>query len=538
MAESLWRSSPLVAWEMLCRMITRGGRCRLGRWRWLWVAVVAVLPLVSGVAVNQVLSGEMWQWWPWVPLAVVVAVVGAVATEWLTRSAPDRRVAPDGAEAAQRPAVDAGSPSAIQVGEGDGEMREEFQASYEAAGGAEVLGEPEDQVTSLGPGYVQTFVGRGPASLVVCGLPGRPAAVVPTSLWKALNELGNDQSDEDGVVAAGFPVSISATEPLVLVDSSTTMVELDGGHWGRGRLRRTDPDGSWWWEPVPFVDTYMSGHADRWASMAPVDLQLRAVAELPWRRSAVASEVSPERRRLLQQRMAATELAKVFAVLSMHRGALVTEPGWSTATGVDSFGSDRCVHLRAVLAAPDGRPALTGDVLLHLPDYVGLSSVLGLAQVRINFDAWRLALETAGSDLGDNANLRLSLREVIDVLASTWGTVTGAVPLAAVEDPRQVPIVRPPFVALHLLTNPANQQPNQGLAGAIDLSALRTATNERTRPGTGMRAFAPLDVARAVRRDLIAEGLARLGRSWGYVDAQADDLLAIPGRSQVPVAGQ
>jgi hypothetical protein len=237
--------------------------------------------------------------------------------------------------------------------------------------------------------------------------------------------------------------------------------------------------------------------------------------------------------------MAATELAKVFAVLSMHRGALVPEPGWLTATGIDSFGSDRCVHLRAVLAAPDGRPALTGDVLLHLPDYAGLSSVLGLAQVRVNFDAWRLVLKAAGSGLGDSADLRLSLREAIDVLASAWGTVTSAVPLAAVDDPRPVPIVRPPFVALHVLTNPPDsRQPNQGLAGAIDLSALGTPTREGSRSGTGMRAFAPLDVARAVRCDLIAEGLARLGRSWGYVDAQADDLLTVPGRSRVPLAGK
>lgn len=513
----------------------------MGRWRWVWVAVAAVLPLAGGVAVNQILSEGTWRWWPWVPLAVSAALVGGVVAEWLTRSAAGSHLTvPGDVDAGQRPNDVIASPSAVQVGEGDGEMREEFQAAYEAAGGIEVLGEAEHRVTAYGPGYIQTLAGRGQADpMVVCGLPDHSATVVPTSFWNALLELGRSQGEEDEVLAAGFPVRTSASEPLVLVDSSSTMVELDGGCWGRGRLRRTDPDGLWWWEPVPSVDTYMSGHADRWASMEPVDLQLRAVAEFPWRRSAVASEVSPERRRLLQRRMAATELAKVFAVLSMHRGALVPEPEWLTATGINSFGSDGCVHLRRVLSAPDGRAALTGDVLLHIPDYVGLSSVLGLAQVRIDFDAWRLVLKATGAALGDSADLRLSLREVIDVLASVWGTVTGAVPLAAVDDPRQVPIVRPPFVALHVLTNPpATRQPNQGLAGAIDLSALGKPTREGSRSGTGMRAFAPLDVARVVRRDLIAEGLARLGRSWGYVDAQADDLLGFPGRSRVPVAGQ
>src|SRR5205814_2156919 len=145
---------------------------------------------------------------------------------------------------------------------------------------------------------------------------------------------------------------------LVLVGSSATIAELDGGQWVSGRLRRADREERWWWEPLPAVDFEMAGHAARWASFERFDLQLRAVAEFPWVRSAVDPEVSPERRRSLQRAMAATEFARVFAVLSMHRGARVSEPAWSPAMGIDSWGSDRCVHLRAVLAAPDGRAAL------------------------------------------------------------------------------------------------------------------------------------------------------------------------------------
>jgi hypothetical protein len=93
----------------------------LGRWRWVWVAVAAVLLVAGAVAANQILSDGVWQWWPWAPVAVSVALLGGVVTERLTRSASDsRHVAPDGAEAGQRPIVVASSPSAVQVGEGDG----------------------------------------------------------------------------------------------------------------------------------------------------------------------------------------------------------------------------------------------------------------------------------------------------------------------------------------------------------------------------------------------------------------------------------
>lgn len=513
----------------------------MARWRWLLMGFVALLAVAGAVAANQILNDGVWHWWPWAPIAVVAPLVGVALTDRLTRSASGgRQVGSGGEEVLEGPPVTLTAPNLVLVGEGAGNVQEAFQAAYDAAGGPEVIGVAQEPVSAVGPGYVQPFAGRDQSGrVIVCGIPDRPATVIPMSVWDVLREVGGDPDDEDGVIAAGLPVSPSATEPLVLVGSAATTVDLVGGQWGPGRLRRARPGEPWWWEPQPVVDFEVSSHADRWATIEPVDLQLRAVAEFPWRPSAVPSQVTPQQARLLQRAMATTEFGKVFTVLSMHRGALVAAPEWSTATGPDSYGSDRCVHLRAVLAAPDTRPALTGDVLLHMPDFAGPSSVLGCAQLRINRDAWHAALDAAGVDRADRRDTRMTLREVIEVLASAWSTVMGAVPRVVVDDPRQVPITRPPFVAMYLKTNPpASTHPHEGLADVVDLGPLGLATRAGARTQTGMRVFGPWDLARPARRELLADGLARLGRSWGYVEATADGLLTGPGASREPVAGQ
>lgn len=420
-------------------------------------------------------------------------------------------------------------PHRILVGEGDSETEAEFQAAYAAAGGAESLGRPRDTVTRLGPGYVQTLTGseRGGPS-IICALPERAAVVVPMSMWQVLCRIGGGADRGAGVLAAGFPVRPSATQPSLVVDPSITSIDLDGGEWGPGRLVRVSPDEPWSWQPRPRFD-FQLRHSTRWVSSEWTDLRLRAVADFPWVRSTVESEITKKSRRSLQSALMATEFAKVFPVLSMHRGARVPEPVWSQATGHDSYQSDRSTHLRALLTAPDGRTALSGEVLLYLPDNLYSTSVLGCVELRINFDAWRAVLSASGADLGDNANLRLSLIEVIEVLVSAWGTVTSVVPLAAVDDPRRMPLAGPPYVEMHVQANPPGSNGTRrclGLADVIDLSLFGQPTRDGACQQTGMRFFAPLDMDRPARRILTAKGLAQLGRAWGYIDADADELLA------------
>jgi hypothetical protein len=66
---------------------------------------------------------------------------------------------------------------------------------------------------------------------------------------------------------------------------------------------------------------------------------------------------------------------------------------------------------------------------------------------------------------------------------------------------------------------------NDAAADAVDLAALGRGTRDTARSETGMRVVAPLDIDRTRRREFVARGLAHLGRSWGHIDADPDDLL-------------
>ncbi|MEU7906341.1 hypothetical protein [Actinoplanes sp. NPDC049118] len=420
------------------------------------------------------------------------------------------------------PAVPVEPPAQFRVGAGDGGMAAEFDAALTAAGGTPALGAPLGDVVREGPGYVQPFSG----AVVVCALPERAAAVVPATVWQQISRIGGP---ENGISAVGFPVARPARQQPLIIDAAARRIELDGGEWGPGFLTRASQDEPWSWDPVPRLDFRLS-HNTRWTGPDWADLRVRAVVSLPWRMSSIEPEISKARRLALQNALADSEFSTVFPVLSMHRGARLAQPTWEVARGNDTYQSDRGTHLRALLRAPDGSNALSGEVMVQLPDGMHLSSVVGGVELRINFAVWRDALVHAGAVLDPATQLRLSLLEVLEILASAWGTAATVIPRAAADDPSRMPLARPPWVEMHLQSRSpiviGGAATNLGLTDVIDLSALGEPTREGHRQETGMRFFAPLSIARPDRRIWLARGLAQLGRSWGYVDAEADDLLA------------
>lgn len=410
----------------------------------------------------------------------------------------------------------------FRVGVGDGGVAADFAAAFIAAGGTPVLGTPLGAVVREGPGYAQRFSGE----VVVCALPERAAAVVPETVWHQIARIGDP---EKGISAVGFPVDRPARQQPLIIDAAARRIELEGGEWGPGVLTRVSQDDPWSWDPVPRLD-FRLVHNTRWPGPDWADLRIRAVISLPWRMSSIEPEISRTRRMALHTALADSEFSTVFPVLSMHRGALLPQQPWEVARGNDTYQSDRGTHLRALLRAPDGSNALSGEVMVQLPDGAHLSSVVGGVELRINFAAWRAALVHAGAVLDPAAPLQLSLLEVIEVLASAWGTAATVIPRAAADNPPRMPLDQPPRVEMHLHSRSpiviGGTMTNLGLADVIDLSALGEPTREGHRQETGMRLFAPLSIARPDRRIWLARGLAQLGRSWGYVDAEADDLLA------------
>jgi len=433
------------------------------------------------------------------------------------------------------PAVPVQALAQFRVGVGEGGMAAEFDAAFTAAGGTPVLGAPLGDVVREGPGYVQHFSGgEHSGAVVVCALPERAAAVVPLAVWQRLARIGGPES---GISAVGFPVARPAQQQPLIIDAAGERIELEGGEWGPGYLTRVTHDEPWSWDPVTRLDFHLF-HNTRWTSPDWADLRVRAVINLPWRMSSIEPEISRARRLALQTALADSEFSNVFPVLSMHRGARQPQLPWEVARGNETYQSDRGTHLRAMLRAPDGSNALSGEAMVQLPDGMHLSSVVGCVELRINFAAWRDALVHAGAELDAAAELRLSLLEVIEVLASAWGTAATVIPRAAADDPSQMPLDRPPWVEMHIQSRSplviGGTMTNLGLADVIDLSALGEPTREGFRQETGMRFFAPLSIARSDRRIWLARGLAQLGRSWGYIDAEADDLLTgavVPGHS-------
>jgi hypothetical protein len=267
-------------------------------------------------------------------------------------------------------------------------------------------------------------------------------------------------------------------------------------------------------------------HNTRWTGNEEADLQIRAVLDLPWLPSPIQPEVTKSRRVALQNALGDTEFMGVLSELSVRRGVRLPAPTWAPATGNDSYHSDRGTHLRAQVVGPTGSPALSGDVILYLDN---ATSLVGCVRLLINYAAWRAALAAEGADLSDASDLRLSLFEIIELLASAWGTATSRLPGGVVDDPSGMLLARPPYVEMHLRSAApflSETHRSLGLSDVIDLSALGQPTrDDALRQETGLRVFAPLDADRTARQTLVAHGLAVLGRAWGYIDADADDLL-------------
>jgi hypothetical protein len=133
------------------------------------------------------------------------------------------------------------------VGVGLPGWKSTFQGLHSALRQQATVGEPTTDVEQYGPGVRQEFSG----GWVLCALPDRRAAAVADSVWDGLHVVGGGAVPSGALAAVGFPAP-GPNDPLaMIVDDDATCVELDGGTWGPGRLRRVDTAHEWQWEPKP-----------------------------------------------------------------------------------------------------------------------------------------------------------------------------------------------------------------------------------------------------------------------------------------------
>ncbi|SCL70405.1 hypothetical protein GA0070606_5388 [Micromonospora citrea] len=419
-------------------------------------------------------------------------------------------------------------PQVPLVGVGSGAMRREFETAYAAAGGESVLGHPTDAVTSLGPGFIQPLSGNSEQpGAILSALPGHGCAVVPDQIWESLCRAGGDANQESSISKIGLPKTPADGTPLI-IDRDATVVELDGGSWRAGCLIRSSPHEPWMWRPIPRLDFQIS-YNSHWPDGGHVDVVVRAVLDISW-------QGFPQRSRSLSRAVRAdhqallpgTGFAAVLSSLSARRGATIALPPWQPAGGLHTYHSGTSSHMRACLAAPDGASALAANAILQLGSLRSSSSVIGYVDLSINLAAWRNVLVDSGASLPVDADIRLSLPEVIEVLTSAWSTAL-VLPTALAVSYDEMPLAAPPFIEMHLR---AGTRADSGggyrqlsLADAVDLSILGE-TSEVFRSETGLRVVGPFGLNRASQRRMVAEGLDELALGWGHFDIDSEALFA------------
>jgi len=128
----------------------------------------------------------------------------------------------------------------------------------------------------------------------------------------------------------------------------------------------------------------------------PTDLQIRVIASLPWLTDPPLKVGIPGRQRLIDT-LTGGELSTWVEGLFQRRGAKLAASGWERPTGQGTWQSDRSAHCRTTVPGPGGDPAVTAEVMTQLPDGLYLTAVLGVAELRVNFQPWAAALAEAGA---------------------------------------------------------------------------------------------------------------------------------------------
>ncbi|MFE2071095.1 hypothetical protein ACFXDH_53635 [Streptomyces sp. NPDC059467] len=413
----------------------------------------------------------------------------------------------------------------IEVGEGaDPQTRSEFEQAFRRAGGEARLGNPTAHVAEDGLGYVQHFTGVDSARSVICALGGKNAVAVAGPVWEDIANLPG--LPDRGVTAAGYPLTQTEPSDSALINyiaADTTMVEVDGGTWGRGVLLRPTDGSQARWQPHPRM-TLEAREALRMPAAGEADLTVRAIATLPWQLDEDALEITRQTRQRLEMLLPRAEISNAITLLSQWRGATVTSPAWVRATGPDVRQSGTAARYDSVLRTPHGDLAVRISARLFLP--IGQPrTVKALIEFQANLATWRSALlSTANSTM--TGDLRVTANEVVELWMAAWDAATMVVPQALVDDPRLVPLLAPPSVELQVKANdrPAGAPVElQRLGQVFDLSVFGEADSD-PRPEGAATVIAPLGLGRDGRRRWAGRTLTRLARTWTFVDADETDL--------------
>jgi len=409
--------------------------------------------------------------------------------------------------------------STYQVGQGDPSWARRFQEIASAATAQIPLGAPTGEVHSEGPGVAQPFDGvDGGQGWVLSALPRHKPVMVSEQVWEAVREMGSGAPGGSALDAIGFPIlaaGIGASGRVI--GSSAERVELAGGTWGPGFLISHGSGQGWRWEPERSFSMDITRASRNWTAGTRVpQLRLRAIASLPWAAPGLAITAAAHRN--LQESLPRGKLAETVNVLSMRRGAELRPGIWRP--GQTGQSRDRTGYLCTV-SAPDGRPALSAEVMLALPNALD-SSVVTCAELRVeDFAIWSEALDLTAAPGTGPAWPQLTVDDLFWFFMTAWQTATEILPAVVTSDPTAVPPAGPPQVELRMSAeHPHEAAPGRQLllSDLVDLAAWGSTDRDRLTE-MSVTITAPAHLEPDDRQNLTRQAMLYMAEAFGFLSA-------------------
>ncbi|MFC1232249.1 helix-turn-helix domain-containing protein [Streptomyces sp. Sce081] len=395
---------------------------------------------------------------------VAVPVREADGTHWLARTEIQRLlsagVAASGmpiAEALADGLREALAPAAPRVGQGLPPSRQqEMRDAYEQLRFVGVA-RPSGEAYLHGLAAVQEFEAaqEGQPGWMLCVVAGRAPVAIAAPVWWAITAEAAAKGD-DALTAIGWPIpGADRADPghPWAVPPDAECIHLNGGSWGAGRFQRS-VRGEWMWEPTERFSFDVSRHAREWTDQQPApQLRLRALVTWPWDRHGRTIN----RHQDLEDSLPRSTLSASTTWLSRHRGGDLPDARWDAGPRrntplVASYTSTR--------TAPDGRPAISGSVMISVEDTMVTCADFLLEETT----AWAAALPRT-------ASTRLSLDDVTTLLTAAWATAVRLLRYATV-DPAEERWGPPAITELRIVAEGPHDQPSPDLGTLIDLTPL------------------------------------------------------------------
>lgn len=391
-----------------------------------------------------------------------------------------------------------------------------FQPIYDAAGGADLLGEAMGEVQEVGPGWVQHFAG-GPGGdpAVLVELRGKPARALARTVWEDVCAIGGGLPNS-GSIGVGFPAA-HRSAPVSFVGSDYQLVELEGGQWGRtgrGRLLRR-PGQRPVWQPEIAFDSEAVRDRDSWTSLSDTrDLRLRVAGRLPlaaddWR-------ITDSGRARMLAALEESGIAEVFHRLARRYGLRTTDVDWQEIDEPDGHNNSRFSAHHLTAADIDGRPAVSICLYFVLPadQATELRTVVDL---RVDFSA--ICPSTAPSQPAQiRADLRVTLTELAEFFARAWHVATMVLPLAANEDVMRAQPAGAPRLELYIQNERAETGGTERTIRTLDMIDLSSLGSPRTSQIRDLSAAVttPVGLPHAEIERLIDQALERMATDFGF----------------------